>query len=127
MLLNLLNAQNVAEEQSRFVGFGEVALYALLGFATVFLGIAFLIFVVWGVGKILEKINAQVTSQKEVSDKAKKDIENNANKVESATQVLSETEEISEETIAIITAAIMAYYEKNNPKCEFTLKRIKRI
>ena len=37
------------------------------------------------------------------------------------------SDEITEETVAIITAAIMAYYEKNNPKCEFTVKRIKRI
>ena len=34
---------------------------------------------------------------------------------------------VSEETIAVITAAIMAYYEKNNPKCEVTVKRIKKI
>ena len=128
MLLNLLNAQNVAEGQSRFVGFGEVSLYALLGFATVFLGIAFLIFVVWVAGKILGKANTQVRAKKEiVSNKTQKDSESATNEAETVTQIVGETEEISEETIAIITAAIMAYYEKNNPKCEFTLKRIKRI
>jgi methionyl-tRNA synthetase len=35
--------------------------------------------------------------------------------------------EVDEETVAIITAAIMAYYQKNNPKCEFTVRRIKKI
>ena len=38
-----------------------------------------------------------------------------------------QTDELSEETVAVITAAIMAYYQKTNPKCEFTVKRIKRI
>ena len=52
MLLNLLNAQT-AESQSRFISVGEAALYALIGFAVVFFGIAFLIFIVWVVGKIL--------------------------------------------------------------------------
>ena len=34
-------------------------------------------------------------------------------------------ETLSDETIAVITAAIAAYYEKVNPKCEFIVKRIK--
>ena len=38
-----------------------------------------------------------------------------------------QTEEIDEETVAVIMAALMAYYEKNNPKCAFTVKRIKRV
>ena len=40
---------------------------------------------------------------------------------------ISESEEIDEETVAVITAAIMAYYEVNYPKCEFTVRRIKKI
>ena len=28
---------------------------------------------------------------------------------------------------AVIMAALMAYYETNYPKCEFTVKRIKRV
>ena len=36
-------------------------------------------------------------------------------------------EVIDEETVAVITATIMAYYEQVNPKCEFVVRRIKRI
>ena len=42
-----------AADKTRVVGIGEAALYALLGFAVVFLGIAFLILVVWAVGKVM--------------------------------------------------------------------------
>ena len=38
-----------------------------------------------------------------------------------------DAEEITDETVAILMAAIMAYYQQTNPKCEFTVKRIKRI
>jgi mRNA-degrading endonuclease toxin of MazEF toxin-antitoxin module len=45
-----------------------------------------------------------------------------------AVSVQSETDnEVDEQTVAIIMAALMAYYQTNNPKCEFTVKRIKRI
>jgi sodium pump decarboxylase gamma subunit len=96
----------------------EAALYAVLGFAIVFLGISFLILVVGLVGKVMNKTKA--------TPKAK---ETQAVKEEIATSlaVSKETEEISEETIAVITAAIMAYYQQTQQKCEFTVKRIKRI
>ena len=119
MLNSLLT--NVVDK-TRTVPLGEVSLLALLGFVVVFLGIAFLILVVWLVGQVMVKANA------EGGKKSKKPVK---------TQVTSEVaekiaasdaaEEITEETIAIITAAIMAYYQQNNPKCEFTVKRIKRI
>jgi sodium pump decarboxylase gamma subunit len=81
----------------------EAALYAVLGFAIVFLGISFLILVVGLVGKVMNKTKA--------TPKAK---ETQAVKEEIATSlaVSKETEEISEETIAVITAAIMAYYQQ---------------
>ena len=37
------------------------------------------------------------------------------------------SDEVDEETLAVITAALMAYYAQEKPKCEFTVKRIKRI
>ena len=96
----------------------EAALYAVLGFAIVFLGISFLILVVGLVGKVMNKTKA--------TPKAK---ETQAVKEEIATSlaVSESTEEISEETIAVITAAITAYYQQTQQKCEFTVKRIKRI
>ncbi len=106
-------------DKTRTVDIGEAALYALLGFAIVFVGIAFLIFVVWAVGKIMA-----ANSGKEVQEKKEKPVKN---VVEKELAVAKAEEEVSEETLAIITAAIMAYYQTNKPKCEFTVKRIKRI
>jgi hypothetical protein len=39
----------------------------------------------------------------------------------------SNEDELSDEVIAVITAAIAAYYQQENKKCEFTVKRIKRL
>ena len=94
----------------------EAGLYALLGFLIVFMGIAFLVGVVWLVGKFLTK-GATV---KKSNEPKKEEV------VQSAPPVENE-EEISEEVVAVITAAIMAYYESNNLKCEFTVRRIKRF
>lgn len=124
MLYNLLAN---GRDPFRQADIGEASLYALIGFAVVFIGIAFLIFIVWATGKIVSAFEGKS------SNKAKKRKEKSVVKAdapssnENATATQVETEEISEETVAIITAAIMAYYQENNPKCEFTLKRIKRI
>lgn len=96
----------------------EATLYALIGFLVVFAGIAFLIFVVWLVGKLMAKTSDSSNAQEE-NTTAIKEIERIPAPIQS--------EEIDEETVAVIMAALMAYYEKNNPKCEFTVKRIKRI
>ena len=106
MLYSLLN-------QYRAVGIGEAALYALLGFAVVFLGIAFLIFVVWLVGKIMVAVEKKPGKTKKVEPAP-------------VAQPVSE-DELSDETVAVIMGALMAYYQANNPKCEFKVKRIKRI
>lgn len=111
MLYSLL----ASADKTRTVGVGEAALYALLGFLVVFIGIAFLIFVVWLVGKIVGTIETKLQEkQAETADVPQPSAEN-------------AEDELSEETLAVITAALMAYYQKNNPKCEFTVKRIKRI
>ena len=114
MLRNLL----AVEGYPKFVDIGEAALYALIGFLVVFAGISFLILVVWLVGKIMEKANPSMKTKKEVAV-----VKNQPEHTPAS--VLSEA--VDEETVAVIMAALMAYYEKNNPKCEFTIKRIKRI
>ena len=106
MLYSLL----AVADKTRPVGIGEAALYALLGYLIVFLGIAFLILVVWAVGKIVGTLET-----KEKENKQKQAVETVIN------------EEVSEDTVAVIPAALMAYYQQNNPKCEFTVKRIKRV
>lgn len=116
MLTNLLVN---AADKTRTVSIGEAALYALLGYAVVFLGIAFLILVVWLVGK---SVNKMKTGTKRAVAKAPE--------MKAPTQSVSASskpEEITDETVAILMAAIMAYYQQTNPKCEFTVKRIKRI
>ena len=122
MLYNLMAS---GQDPFRQVDVGEAALYAAIGFSVVFLGILFLILVVWGMGKIIATVEGKAVTKKE-KKKAKEStiVEESltTEKVESAS-----TDEVDEETIAVITAAIMAYYQKNNPKCEFTVRRIKRI
>jgi sodium pump decarboxylase gamma subunit len=122
MLSNLLAVSEELKAQGypKYIEIPEAAFYALIGFVIVFLGITFLIGIVWGVGKILQMKSgtvAQKTVEKTKETTAQTTIvANNVN-----------SEEISEETVAVITAAIMAYYEKNTPKCEFTVSRIKKI
>ena len=61
MLYNILDVA----EKTRSADPGEATLYALLGFAVVFLGIAFLIFVVWLVGKIMTKFEGLQKTKKQ--------------------------------------------------------------
>lgn len=99
---------------------GEAVLYALMGYLVVFAGIAFLIAIVWLVGKLMSHTGGI---------KLKK--EKGTNEIKEPSAVASvpsgENEELSEETIAVIMAALTAYYEANDPKCEFTIKRIKKV
>ena len=114
MLNNILTN---LEEKTRMVEIPEAALYALLGFCIVFVGIAFLIAVVWVVGKLMPGGKAKPVVKQSV-EKAP---------VDPVTLGNANSDEIDEETVAVITAALMAYYQKTNPACGFTVKRIKRI
>ena len=118
MILNLLSG--ATDKTREFGSIGEAALYALLGFLVVFAGIIFLIFVVWLVGKIMTKTTGKTVEKPQPKVKEKV-------KPQEKPVLKTEDDELSEEAVIIITAAIMAYYEQNNPKCEFTVKRIKRI
>ncbi len=111
MLYNILTT---AADKTRAVSVGEAALYALLGFLTVFIGIALLIFIVWLVGKIMTKATSL----------QKKD---GAQPIVSQPITEEEQDEVSEETVAAITAAIMAYYQEERRQCEFRVKRIKKV
>ena len=93
----------------------EASLYALIGFIVVFLGIAFLIFIIWMVGKLMNSM------QKTTASEVKSTVE------PVAAPIPTQSDEVDEETVAVIMAALTAYYETNYPKCEFTVKRIKRV
>ena len=112
MILNLLSG--ATDKTREFGSIGEAALLV------VFAGIIFLIFVVWLVGKIMTKTIGKTVEKPQPKVKEKV-------KPQEKPVIKTEDDELSEEAVIIITAAIMAYYEQNNPKCEFTVKRIKRI
>ena len=116
MLLNLLTSDLPAG--GRMVEIPEALLYAIIGFIVVFAGIAFLIAVVWAVGKVLENLNGKNTAVSTPKTPVKE---------KPAQAMKAQDEEVDEETVAVIMATLMAYYQTNNPKCEFTVKRIKRI
>ena len=102
-----------------FSNFGEALIYALLGFVIVFVGIVLIILIIWFVGFLMRKTNNFAFLNK---IKRKK-------KASEPVAEVSETNdgEIPDEIKAAIIAAIMAYYTKEQPKCEFKVKRIKRI
>lgn len=112
-MLNLLT--NTLPEGGRMLEVPEALLYAIIGFIVVFAGIALLIAVVWAVGKLMSNVAPQATPKAVAPVTTQQ------------TPKTVQSEELDEETLAVITATLMAYYQKNNPKCGFTVKRIKRI
>lgn len=111
--LSLLNQEGSLE-------FGEACLYALIGFALVVAGIVLIILIIWLIGLLMKKTNnlAFLTNLGRKRKKVKERV---------VEEKISEEEEISPEVRAAIVAAIMAYYTAEKPKCEFKVKRIKRI
>ena len=93
----------------------ETGLFVLiLGMIVVFVGMAVIILVISGIGKIMTL-------------KTKK--ANAPSKTEPAAETASAAQSangVSPEVVAVITAAVNAYYEKNNEKCEFAVKKIKK-
>ena len=117
MLINLL--QKTVPEGGQIVDIPQAILYALIGYAVVFAGIAFLIFIVWLVGKIMSGAKAKEKVLVREKESAKTAI--------SELSVSQDETAVDDETVAVIMAALMAYYQTTQPKCEFTVKRIKRI
>lgn len=111
--LSLLNQEGSLE-------LGEACLYALIGFAVVFAGIVLIILIIWLIGLLMRKTDNLAFLNK---------IGKNRKKVKGQVieEKISEEEEISPEVRAAIIAAIMAYYTDEKPKCEFKVKRIKKI
>lgn len=94
---------------------GDGAFYAIFGFLFVFAGIALLVVIFTLLGIIMKKVNARKPKKKKIKTKKVEPVQPEAE------------EEISPEVVAAITAAIMAVYEGENMKCEFVVKRIKRL
>lgn len=115
MLWSLLDVDISTGNEIPVVSIGESLIYALVGFAVTFLGVAILILLVWLVGKIINSVMGKL--------EAKKSLAQAALPAESS----AEDEGISEEVRVAIVAAISAYYMSENSNCEFKVKRIKRL
>ena len=120
-MLNLLAIVPNENKNWYFDNYGEPFIYALIGFVIVFLGIVLIIFIIWLLGLLMRKTNNLAFLSK-ISFKRKKK-EPEAGQPTAA----AEDGEIPDEVKAAVIAAIMAYYESEQPQCEFKVKRIKRI
>lgn len=104
------------EKEVQWISIPESLLYALIGFAVTFLGIAVLIFFVWLMGKIMGLVNNRKKNGKTPQpDQEKTEAE------------LQPQDTVSDEIKVAIIAAIAAYYEGENSSCEFKVKRIRRL
>ena len=107
--------------------FGEPAIYALIGFLIVFLGIVLIIAIIWLIGLLMRKTNNLAFLTK-ISNFFSNIFKKKKKKEEPATgEALTNTDEVPDEVKAAIIAAIIAYYSEEKPKCEFKVKRIKRL
>jgi Na+-transporting methylmalonyl-CoA/oxaloacetate decarboxylase gamma subunit len=123
-LLNIVRGDEVGKNPDNwyFDNFGEPAIYALIGFLVVFAGIVIIIAVIWLVGFIMRKTNNFEFLTKKRTKKVIKEQVDVQQTVDD-----NQTDEIPDEVKAAIIAAIMAYYQEKEEKCQFTVKRIKRI
>ena len=112
-------------ENYYFDNLGEAALYALIGLLVVFVGIIIIICIIWLVGLIIRKTNNLefLTKKHEKKSKTKK----SESVAEETAQVAAGDDDIPDEVKAAIVAAIMAFYQDKEEKCQFTVKRIKRL
>ena len=93
---------------------GDGAFYAIFGLVFVILGIALLVGIFMGLGAVMKRVNERTKKKaapKQEAPAAPQQIEDG----------------VSPEVVAAITAALMAYYEEEQVKCDFVVKRIKRI
>lgn len=104
-----------------FSDFPEALVYALIGFVIVFVGITIIIAVIWLIGLLMRKTNnlAFLTNIGKKKTQPEPAVQPQA--------VTASEDEVPDEVKAAIVAAIMAYYESEQPQCEFKVKRIKRI
>lgn len=102
----------------------ETGLFVLvLGMIVCFLGMAIIVFVISTIGKIIPSVTAKKNGNKPTQKKSEG---NNSLQITSANAAAAA---IPAETVAVITAAIAAYYSQNSQsgsKCEFVVKKIKK-
>lgn len=93
---------------------GDAAFFSVFGLLFVVLGIVLLVLILTAFGKIMQLIASKKKNTASVPP------------VAPAAEGKQE-EEISPETLAVITAAVAAIYAGEETKCSFVVRRIKRI
>lgn len=134
MLNMLLGIVGNADGNYYFDNKAESLIYALIGFLVVIAGICILIGIIWLLGLLMRKTNnlaflTERKSRKQAGKKAENQAkqEQNAESTEKLAEDSALEDDIPDEVKAAIIAAIMAYYSEQENKCEFTVKRIKRL
>ena len=90
----------------------------ILGVFVVFFGIAVIVFFVWLFGYLFNKFTNRVKKPKKADKNAQT----------TPTQDVVEDGSIPEHVkVAIITAVTAYYFEQNNKKCDFTVRKIKKL
>lgn len=93
------------------VNLGEGAFYAVFGFLFVVAGIAVLIAIFTLLGSVMKRTAGRKKGET----------------VERQSAIDVAEEGIPPETVAAISAALAAYYEAAPQKCDFVVRRIKRL
>ena len=112
MLNNLLS-----DYQFKLFGSGiETGLFVLiLGMLVVFFGMAIIVAVITLIGKVMTAVKNKKSNAPAKDEPA------------AATAPAAQSANgVSPEVAAVITATVNAYYEKNNEKCEFAVKKLKK-
>ncbi len=94
---------------------GEGAFYAVFGLVFVIFGIVLLVLLFSGLGLLMRKI----TERREKREEGKAPVPQR--------QAVPEEEEIPPEVVAAITAALAVYMEGEKQKCDFVVRRIRKI
>ncbi len=100
------------------IDLGEGAFYSVFGFLFVFLGIVVLILIFTLLGMIMKRVNAKKKREKQPK---------NTVRAAEPEEVPAVEAEISPEVIAVIAAAVSAFCEEGGGKCDFVVKRIKKL
>lgn len=121
---NLLS--EAAEESSEYISVLDSLLYALIGFAFVFVGILILIGILYLVGFIVPRAQGLAKKGGKKGKKGETPAAAAPAPAAPAPAPAAAEEEIPDEVKAAIVAAIMAYYSVSKPQCEFVVRKIKR-
>lgn len=117
-LLNILPGTGDKAGNYYFDNLGEPVVYAIIGFLVVFVGIIILIGIIWFIGFLLRK-----TDNFSVLKRKKPAVAQQTESVSDKTQ----DDGITDAEKAAIVAALMAYYQNEEGKCQFTVRRIKKL